>query len=129
LAIETFASRATSSSGSPPKSRGTIPILPLTEKRLGLFPSTPEGTPTPALGERSGAPSDLRPSSFFMGNTPVEVQFTSAGCLNYPCRTPTGQDQLTDDRLALVSGGSIGVTQTVSSPKPQEMPFKLLAEF
>jgi hypothetical protein len=22
-----------------------------------------------------------------MGNTPVEVQFTSAGCLNYPCRT------------------------------------------
>jgi len=22
------------------------------------------------------------------GNTPVEVQFTSAGCLNYPCRTP-----------------------------------------
>src|SRR4029077_18750765 len=88
LAIETFASRATSSSGSPPKSRGTIPILPLTEKRLGLFPSTPEGTPTPVLGERSGAPSDLRPSSFFMGNTPVEVQFTSAGCLNYPCRTP-----------------------------------------
>jgi hypothetical protein len=24
-----------------------------------------------------------------MCNTPVEVQFTSAGCLNYPCRTPT----------------------------------------
>jgi hypothetical protein len=23
-----------------------------------------------------------------MCNTPVEVQFTSAGCLNYPCRTP-----------------------------------------
>ena len=21
-------------------------------------------------------------------DTPVEVQFTSAGCLNYPCRTP-----------------------------------------
>jgi hypothetical protein len=30
----------------------------------------------------------LRPSSFVMCNTPVEVQFTSAGCLNYPCRTP-----------------------------------------
>jgi hypothetical protein len=29
----------------------------------------------------------LRPSSFVMCNTPVEVQFTSAGCLNYPCRT------------------------------------------
>jgi SRSO17 transposase len=29
----------------------------------------------------------LRPSSFIMGNTPVEVQFTSAGCLSYPCRT------------------------------------------
>jgi uncharacterized caspase-like protein len=25
-----------------------------------------------------------------MCNTPVEVQFTSAGCLNYPCRTPLG---------------------------------------
>jgi hypothetical protein len=24
-----------------------------------------------------------------MCNTPVEVQFTSAGCLNYPGRTPT----------------------------------------
>jgi ribonuclease T2 len=30
----------------------------------------------------------LRPSSFVICNTPVEVQFTSAGCLNYPCRTP-----------------------------------------
>jgi hypothetical protein len=27
-----------------------------------------------------------------MWNTPVEVQFTSAGCLNYPCRTPEGND-------------------------------------
>jgi hypothetical protein len=34
------------------------------------------------------ASSDLRPSSLFMDNTPVEVQFTPAGCLNYPCRTP-----------------------------------------
>jgi tripartite-type tricarboxylate transporter receptor subunit TctC len=25
-----------------------------------------------------------------MCNTPVEVQFTSDGCLNYPCRTPAG---------------------------------------
>ena len=25
-----------------------------------------------------------------MSDTPVEVQFTSAGCLNYPCRTPVG---------------------------------------
>jgi hypothetical protein len=25
--------------------------------------------------------------SFVMDNTPVEVQFTSAGCLNYPCPT------------------------------------------
>src|SRR5207342_1708565 len=48
----------------------------------------PEGAPTPALGERSGAPSGLSPSSLVMCNTPVEVQFTSAGCLNYPCRTP-----------------------------------------
>jgi hypothetical protein len=33
-------------------------------------------------------PSGLRPASFVMSDTPVEVQFTSAGCLNYPCRTP-----------------------------------------
>jgi hypothetical protein len=53
----------------------------------GPFPSTPEGEPTPAFGERSGAPSGLRPSSFVMCTTPVEVQFiTSAWCLNYPCR-------------------------------------------
>jgi anaerobic selenocysteine-containing dehydrogenase len=25
-----------------------------------------------------------------MSDTPIEVQFTSAGCLNYPCRTPAG---------------------------------------
>src|SRR5271163_4547114 len=51
----------------------------------------PEGAPTSALGARSVAPSGLRPSSFVMCNTPVEVQFiTSAGCLNYPCRTPLG---------------------------------------
>jgi hypothetical protein len=30
----------------------------------------------------------LRPSSFVICNTPVEVRFTSAGCLNYSCRTP-----------------------------------------
>jgi GMC oxidoreductase len=29
-----------------------------------------------------------------MWNTPVEVQFTSAGCLNYPCRTPNSPIQL-----------------------------------
>src|ERR1700732_4700569 len=70
------------------------------EKRLGPFPSTPEGAPTPALGERSGAPSGLRPSSFVMCNTPVEVEFiTSAGCLHYPCRTPrSGSKHIVGDR-------------------------------
>ena len=29
-----------------------------------------------------------------MGNTPVEVQFTSAGCLNYPCRTSVEFERL-----------------------------------
>src|SRR5271154_2192217 len=57
----------------------------------------PEGAPTSALGARSGAPSGLRPSSFVMCNTPVEVQFiTSAGCLNYPYRTPEGSAMLFD---------------------------------
>src|SRR6185312_1009446 len=90
LAMETFVSRATSSNGSPRNNRATTANLRLTEKRFGPFPSTPEGAPTPALGERAGAPSGLRPSSLVMSNTPVEVQFTSAGCLNYPCRTPDG---------------------------------------
>src|SRR4249919_136616 len=59
----------------------------------GTIPSpTPEGAPTPAFGERSGAPSGLRPSSFVMCNAPVEVQFI------YPSRVsqlsvphPSGQ--------------------------------------
>jgi transposase len=88
LATETFVSRATSSNGSPRNNRATTANLRLTEKRFGPFPSTSEGAPAPALGERSGAPSGLRPSAFVMSDTPVEVQFTSAGCLNYPCRTP-----------------------------------------
>src|SRR5450759_1758204 len=88
LATDTFICRATRSSGSPRNSRATIAILRCTEKRFGPFPSTPEGAPAPALEERSGAPSGLSPSSFVMCNTPVEVQFTSAGCLNYPYLTP-----------------------------------------
>src|SRR4029079_13954698 len=88
LATETFVSRATSSNGSPRNNRATTANLRLTEKTFGPFPSTPEGAPAPALGERSGAPSGLRPSSFVMSDTPVEAQSTSAGCLNYPWRTP-----------------------------------------
>src|SRR5450755_4617882 len=75
LATETFICRATRSSGSPRNSRATIAILRRTEKRFGPFPSTPEGAPSPTLGERSGAPSGLRPSSIVMLKTPVEVQF------------------------------------------------------
>src|SRR3954451_16043555 len=75
LATETFVSRATSSNGSPRNNRATTAHLRLTEKRFGPFPSTSEGAPAPALGERSGAPSGLRPSSFVMSDTPVEVQF------------------------------------------------------
>jgi hypothetical protein len=37
----------------------------------------------------------LRPSTFVMSDTPVEVQFTSAGCLNYPCRTPAASQWAT----------------------------------
>src|SRR6187551_3343846 len=88
LATETFVSRATSSNGSPRNNRATTANLRLTEKRFGPFPSTPEGAPAPALGERSGAPSGLRPSSFVMSDTQVNAQSTSAWCLNYPCRTP-----------------------------------------
>src|SRR3954468_6515175 len=75
LATETFVSRATSSNGSPRNNRATTANLRLTEKRFGPLPSTSEGAPAPALGERSGAPSGLRPSLFVMSDTPVEVQF------------------------------------------------------
>ena len=61
---------------------------------FATLPSTLEAAPSPALAERSGAPSGLRPSTFVMSDTPVEVQFTSAGCLNYPCRTPFSDRQL-----------------------------------
>src|SRR5580704_10578707 len=75
------------------------------EKRLGPFPSTPDGAPAPTLGERSGAPSGLRPSSFVICNTPVEVQFTSAGCLNYPCRTPApSRTSFSAENLKMVEG-------------------------
>jgi autotransporter passenger strand-loop-strand repeat protein len=70
-----------------------------------VVPSTPEGAPTPALGERSGAPSGLCPSSFVMCNTPVEVQFTSAGCLNYPCRTPQIVVYGVDSGTTVLNGG------------------------
>src|SRR4051812_9018223 len=98
LATETFVSRATSSNGSPRNNRATTANLRLTEKRFGPFPSTSEGAPAEALGERSGAPSGLRPSSFVMSDTPVEVQFTSAGCLNYPCRTPQDKKDQENDQ-------------------------------
>jgi len=64
---------------------------------FATLPSTLEAAPSPALAERSGAPSGLRPSTFVMSDTPVEVQFTSAGCLNYPCRTqaPRGRSGFT----------------------------------
>jgi hypothetical protein len=79
--------------------QGDIFRLPLNRQVLLLGPPGSGKTTTPhqasraeahtrALEEGSCAPSSLRPSSFVMCNTPVEVQFTSAGCLNYPCRTP-----------------------------------------
>src|SRR5271169_4538359 len=71
----------------------------------------PEGAPTSAFGERSGAPSGLRPSSFVMCNTPVEVQFmTSAGCLNYPCRTP----------IAAASAAVLALTPTAFAQQPSQ---------
>jgi hypothetical protein len=41
-----------------------------------------------------------------MCNTPVEVQFTSAGCLNDPCRTPTGAEIL---RIACIMAERHGI--------------------
>jgi hypothetical protein len=37
-----------------------------------------------------------------MCNTPVEVQFTSAECLNYPCRTPAEAIENVEVRLFVV---------------------------
>src|SRR5208337_3522572 len=73
LATETFASRATTSSGSPRNKRATTAILRWTEYRFGPA-STPEGAPAPAMGERSGAPSGFSPASIVISKPPVEVQ-------------------------------------------------------
>ena len=47
-------------------------------------------------------PGGVHPASFVMSDTLVEVQFTSAGCLNYPCRTPPG-DKLVAEIKALIA--------------------------
>jgi hypothetical protein len=40
-----------------------------------------------------------------MCNTPVEVQFTSAGCLNYPCRTPKSEaDRFARNVAPIIAG-------------------------
>jgi hypothetical protein len=46
------------------------------------------------LGERPSAPLGLRTSSIVISKSPVAVQFTAAGCLSYPCRTPLGVIEL-----------------------------------
>jgi hypothetical protein len=40
------------------------------------------------LGERSGAPSGLRPSSLVICNTSVEGSIYLSRVSHYPCRTP-----------------------------------------
>jgi hypothetical protein len=52
----------------------------------------------------------LRPSSLVMCNTPVEVQFiTSAGCLNYPCRTPVATQFKLEDRILIGKAAALAV--------------------
>jgi hypothetical protein len=74
----------------------TRTILTITRWRHWLHWTRPKGRLRQLWGERSGAPSGLRPSLFVMCNTPVEVQFTSARCLNYPCRTPRDHSKRAD---------------------------------
>jgi hypothetical protein len=64
----------------------------------------------------------LRPSSFVMCNTPVEVQFTSAGCLNYPCRTPRGRSISLVMLRRLMAAGLVvpGSSQYNSARPPAE---------
>ncbi len=75
---------------------------------------------------RSGAPSGLRPSSLVMCNTPVEVQFTSAGCLNYPCRTPRQPKTTPMRRLCQKSPGPVDVpacmTARITDTRPAALP-------
>jgi hypothetical protein len=55
-------------------------------KTLGAIPINPNGRQRQLWGS---APALLRTCARHHSScTPVEVQFTSAGCLNYPCRTP-----------------------------------------
>jgi nucleoside-diphosphate-sugar epimerase len=57
-----------------------------------------------------------------MCNTPVEFQFTSAGCLNYPCRTPTIAE------LAHIVAGVVGFKGEIGfdTSRPDGTPRKLL---
>jgi hypothetical protein len=84
LAIETFVPRAIARQS--PSA--------LNRKALGAVATTP------ALGERPGAPSGLRPSSFVLCNTPVEVQFAQPGVSIIraaPQPEPLGDWQAVDD--------------------------------
>jgi hypothetical protein len=62
--------------------------LALNGKTLRAIPVNARRGACASFGATLRRPSGLRPSLFVIWNTPVEVQFTSGGCLNYPCRTP-----------------------------------------
>jgi hypothetical protein len=56
-------------------------------QKIRIAPSCPPANLVPITQTRT----NLLTSPFVevpICNTPVEVQFTSAGCLNYPCRNP-----------------------------------------
>src|SRR5271168_1873157 len=81
----------------------------------------PEGAPTSALGARSGAPSGLRPSSFVMCNTPVEVQFLPIRFSPTPptCRVlPSSRVKLRVGRCSDVAGYTEQGTEGVERIEP-----------
>ena len=67
--------------------------LALNGKALRTIPVDARRGTYASFGGALRRPFGARPSSLVMCNTPVEVQFTSAGCLNYPCRTPISRSR------------------------------------
>ena len=99
-AIETFVSRTTSSSGSPRNSRATIAIFCVERKSASRR-------------------SCRRPASFVMSDTPVEVQFTSAGCLIIRAAPQGQKDQMQPGQP---KDQAQSPSQTQQSPKQEQTP-------
>src|SRR5262245_48203389 len=57
-----------------------------------------------------------------MSDTPVAVQFTSAGCLNYPCRTPDGPKKDAWIKVSFTPDAGSRIVGWVAADDVEEIP-------